>query len=488
MIDWAVKIKKNFTHLVKSDLTDECLNDLDKITKKLAIREKAELAAINGLPSQNAISPDSTEREIQSYFEKRMANINRIVNEGLSFRNTSITDTSLDDERALINNHTEHSKLAVNSLMTREFRFLKQLKHELNDLQQEFHAFKDQNKLVRTPHYPDSQILYFAIILLFWFFESVGNGFFFAEGSDLGLLGGVGQAIIISTINIFTAFFLMGWLIRYKNHCSNWKKIGAGLCLSVYLLFVLGFNLLVAHYRDFYALQAKQAGNLAIQRLLEDPWGLSEFNSWILFIMGFLFALFALIDGYKKDDVYPGYGKLHRRLFYINEEYEEHRDEIVEQIEEIRQDFLHKLKEMKQTVLLKHTRLVHLVEDKQVFVVEYEQGIANFISVANTLIYRYRDSNMSFRQNSAPRYFSTDWEPKNIYKVRGAHDDIERVEEQKQLFNNFPRYCQQRENEIEKLYVLFLQQLHDIDPDYLHNKKDLSLIIDNTDSVSTMEI
>ncbi len=465
MNNWADKIKKNFSYRSQSDLTDECAIDLDMIAEQLTLQEKADSAADNGLPKQNAKNPDGTEREIHSYFENRMSSINHIVNEGLCIRNTSITDTHLQDERALINNHTEHSKLAVKSLMAREFRLLKQLKNELDDMQQEFQTFQIKNQLERSAHYPDSQVLYFAIILLFWLLESAGNGYFFAEGSALGLLGGVGQAVIIAAINISVAFFLMGWLFRYKNHQSIWKQSGAYLGLAIYLPCVFGFNLLVAHYRDFYALQPKEAGSLAVQRFIETPWQLSEFNSWILFFMGMLFAIFAFIDGYKREDAYPGYGKLHRRLLALHEEYDEHRDDIIMQVEEVRQDFLTKLEEMKQAVLLKHTRLVHLVEDKQVFVAEYEQGIANFTAAANALIYRYRDTNMSSRKESAPTYFEQDWYSSNIFTVRGAQDDIAVVEQQKQLFNDFPQYCQQRANEIEKLYVSFFQQLQIIDPD-----------------------
>jgi hypothetical protein len=470
---WSDKIKNNFAYLGKSTLTNECSINLDAIAKQLAISEKAEAAASYSLPVQNADKANSTEREIQSYFESRMASINRIVNEGLSIRNTSITDTNLQDERAHINNQTEYSKLEVKSLMAREFRVLKQLKTELDDIQQEYQAFRAFNNLNRTPHYPDSQLLYFAIILLFWLLESAGNGYFFAEGSELGLLGGVGQAVIIAAINISTAFFFMGWLFRYKNHYSILKRLGAFTGFIIYLLAVFSFNLLVAHYRDYFAFQPEQAGSMAIQRFIETPWGLTEFNSWILFVMGLLFAIFAFVDGYKRDDVYPGYGKIHRRFQLLLDEYEEQRDDVVSKIEHIRDAFLFKLEEMKQAVLLKHTRLVHLVENKQAFVTEYEQGIANFKAAANTLIYRYRDINMSHRIDSAPAYFSQDWTSTHVYKLRGAHDDIELVEQQKQLFNDFPQYCQLRANEIEKLYVQFLHELQCIDPDYKPDKTDI---------------
>ncbi|NOQ17166.1 MAG: hypothetical protein GQ581_08915, partial [Methyloprofundus sp.] len=55
------------------------------------------------------------------------------------------------------------------------------------------------------------------------------------------------------------------------------------------------------------------------------------------------------------------------------------------------------------------------------------------------------------------------------------HDDIALVEQQKQLFKDFPQYCQQRTNEIEKLYVQFLQQLQLIDPDFKPVKTDVML-------------
>jgi len=471
-MNWADKIKKNFVFPRKSGLTDECTINLDVITTELSIKEKAEVDASHALPSSNATKSNSTEREIQSYFENRMASINRIVNDELSLRNTSITDTNLEDERALINNHTEHSKLSLKSLVAKEFRALKQLKQELDDLQQEFYSFQKLNKLTRTPHYPESQLLYFSIILVFWLLESAGNGYFFAEGSELGLLGGVGQAVIIAAINIAVAFFFIGWLFRYKNHCSVWKQICAFIGLGIYIICAFAFNLLVAHYRDYFAFNSEQAGVLAVQRFIDTPWNLSEFNSWILFFMGLMFAVFAFVDGYKRDDIYPGYGRLHRRLQYLNEEYEEHRDYVVAEIDEVRQAFLANLEDMKQAVLLKHTRLVHLVEDKQAFVAEYEQGMANFIAAANTLIFRYRDFNMGFRNDSSPSYFSEDWQSANHYKVRGAHDDIEQVKQQKQLFNDFPGYCQQRRNEIEKLYVLFLQELQEIDPGFKPHSND----------------
>jgi hypothetical protein len=51
--------------------------------------------------------------------------------------------------------------------------------------------------------------------------ESVLNGFFFAKGSEFGLLGGIGIAVGISIVNVIFSFMLGLWPARWINH-RNW--------------------------------------------------------------------------------------------------------------------------------------------------------------------------------------------------------------------------------------------------------------------------
>ncbi len=469
MDNWYSKITRFFSSpgLPAGNLSAACAVAPERLFEEFAIEGKAVQSGAKELPSSQAATPDGNEREIQNYFEQRMAALNKIANEGLSRRNTSITDTHLQDERAAIANQTSHTKLEIESLTSREFRDLLALKQERDELEDEYRRFRVDHKLGRMPHYPDSQLLNFAIILVFWLVESAGNGYFFAEGSELGLLGGVVQAVIIAAINIATAFFIMGALLRYKNHAFWWKRLSAYLMLAIYAAAVVAFNLLVAHYRDLFALNPEGAGHEALQRFKADPLALADINSWMLFCMGLLFSMFALLDGYKRDDPYPGYGKLHRRLRGSYDNYEEQRDEVIEQIESIRRQFLERLEDMKQAVAMKHTRLVHLVEEKQAFIAEYHHGIANLLTCANALIHRYRDINRAHRRTPSPAYFKSEWKPKRQFALRGAHDDIESVNAQRELYLNFPAYCQQRANEIEQLYAEFFRKLRQLDPDFL---------------------
>lgn len=472
MDHWYSKLTRVFSSpgLPVNNLTSACVVAPERLFDELAIERKATQAADRELPSSQATSPDGNEREIHNYFEQRMALINKIANDGLSRRNTSIIDTHLEDERAAITNLTNHTKLEIESLMSREFRELQSLKRERDELDDEYRQFRLVNGLDRIPHYPESQLLNFAIILVFWLIESAGNGYFFAEGSELGLLGGVAQAVIIAAINISLAFFIMGTIFRYKNHASWWKRLTSYSVFMIYAAGAVAFNLLVAHYRDLFALHPASAGQKALQQFGDNPLALADFNSWMLFCMGLLFSLFALIDGYKRDDPYPGYGKLHRRLRRLYDNYEEQRDDVIDQIEGIRRDFLGRLERMKQAVAMKHTRLVHLVEEKQAFIAEYQHGIATFVTSANALIHRYRDINRAHRHTPPPVYFKNDWKPSRPFVLRGAHDDIELVKAQQELYLNFPAYCQQRANEIERLYVGFFAKLRQLDPNIRHTE------------------
>jgi hypothetical protein len=89
-----------------------------------------------------------------------------------------------------------------------------------------------------------------------------------------------------------------------------WRKIIGFLSLLGWLAFATIFNLLVAHYREAAGVFLEGGGAIALQALKTDPLGLAEFQSWVLFGIGALFAFIALIDSLSMDDPYPFYGKL----------------------------------------------------------------------------------------------------------------------------------------------------------------------------------
>ncbi|MGR9117396.1 MAG: hypothetical protein ACU85E_16715, partial [Gammaproteobacteria bacterium] len=79
MANWHTQIKGFFASAPyrSNNLTAECSVATDKLFADLEIRDKAIQAAGKELPLTDAAKPDGTEREIQNYFEHRMAVINK---------------------------------------------------------------------------------------------------------------------------------------------------------------------------------------------------------------------------------------------------------------------------------------------------------------------------------------------------------------------------------------------------------------------------
>ena len=73
------------------------------------------------------------------------------------------------------------------------------------------------------------------------------------------------------------------------------------------------FNLGAAHYRTLLEDDPFSAAAVTIPHLISDPFGIN-FEAWNLLIIGMLFVIIALIKGYRSDDVYPGFGEVHRKL------------------------------------------------------------------------------------------------------------------------------------------------------------------------------
>ena len=61
----------------------------------------------------------------------------------------------------------------------------------------------------------------FGLLSILIAVELVLNGFFFAKGSEFGLLGGIGIAVGISIVNVIFSFMLGLWPARWINH-RNW--------------------------------------------------------------------------------------------------------------------------------------------------------------------------------------------------------------------------------------------------------------------------
>ena len=174
--------------------------------------------------------------------------------------------------------------------------------------------FRLTNNLVhRDADYPSSKLYFWGIFFVVLVFEAVANAYFYAQGSDLGLLGGVLQAFLVAIANVFLSFGIGFILFRYMNHISIFKKTMAifGTFISFFLLSFL--HLVTAHYRELLIKFPDDAAQKVLSSTWNDPFNIQDMDSLILIIIGFTISIIVMWKAYRYDDPYPSYGKEWRR-------------------------------------------------------------------------------------------------------------------------------------------------------------------------------
>lgn len=167
--------------------------------------------------------------------------------------------------------------------------------------------FKAKAKLDRDAHAGHSQLFHFGVILSLIVVESFLNLWFFAQGSDQGMLGGFFEALFVSLINVGTAV-AMGQLVLPHMNVEKRRPLIIGIVV-LYVLIVLVLNLTVAHYRDLMASGVEDAVRASVSALWRNPFELS-FHSLLLFVVGLLAAGLGLREGYHAEDPYPGFSRV----------------------------------------------------------------------------------------------------------------------------------------------------------------------------------
>ena len=79
-------------------------------------------------------------------------------------------------------------------------------------------------------------------------------------------------------------------------------------------------------------------GQVVLHRLVTAPLALTDINSWVLFTIGFIFSLIAMVDGLLFFDPYMGYSGLERRWIEASRQFADARSELIERLRDIRED------------------------------------------------------------------------------------------------------------------------------------------------------
>ena len=191
---------------------------------------------------------------------------------------------------------------------------------------QDYEDFREAAHLRRLPHEGRRGLFLLVVLGLV---ETVLNASLLMDVNPFGLAGAFVQMGLITAVNILIGALAVGFALRCCNLVSFIGRAAAWLVLMTVIPLVGGFNLLVGHFRDSMQAFIQRADLNPLELLTNDTWtrltnaplGFESFQSSLLVILGLLFFSIASWKGYQWDDPYPGYGRRHRHLNALQEDY-----------------------------------------------------------------------------------------------------------------------------------------------------------------------
>ena len=425
-----------------------------------AIRD-AENLGKKELPLSNSINPCETELAIKNYANDRKRLIDNIYTkekEILVSRLCSFTPSTIISELNI------EAKNAVTdfSASINTFRQRASLdEREYLGRQSELDRFKKENKLYREPHYPNSPLMNWAILLLILLFEIISNAYFFMEGNTAGFLGAFLQSLLISFCSMCLVFPAAYFIKQLFHNFIQRKIIFIPLTLLICII-IISYNLGVAHLRDILTDNPISLGELnksiIAERISNGIFNLDSVESYLVLMVLSGLTLIAIVDVFKMDDSYPNYGKLHRAL---RDSHEKWIDTIQFQEKELtnnKEKFRNVIVELSRKIDQKFLMQQEMIESLHSKYQNYYKDVKSNENIANELLDIFRRTNSKTRKTESPEYFTTDRYNHNLMLEVNQDRYMENIDSSK-LKNEFSEIREHSIEEINKAYENALSHL-----------------------------
>lgn len=378
--------------------------DATIIQNELRLQEHAAEQAMSENPKTTDSDLDIYQQNVVDYVEISMDDERQRILGQLETLSENRTRIENDIEGFSLREIEEAAKHRIVRLKAELYEGLDNAKKEEASALRTKRRFLFDNKLNREASYPDSLVFHWALVILAVLVESAVNAFFFKNISDMGLLGGLFQALFISFSNIGSALLMGIYVLPYKNHVDPKKQRWAKALITLYVTFIFIFNLMAAHYRTVIELNPLDAKMATLVNLIHDPLGIN-FEAWNLLIIGMLFVIVALIKGYTSDDVYPGYGEMDRK-FKSATNHRGRRMDAMKTINRVIDGYSHQATESGKNAKQKISQYKHLIRQSEELVARFDKVIESSENLCNNLLWEYRAANVRIRATKPPAYFS----------------------------------------------------------------------------------
>jgi hypothetical protein len=384
--------------------------DTDRISRELRLKESAVARGKNNLPDTTDIHVDAIEQAIVQRVESEWTYQGGEITNNLRAYADRLLGFSIFAE-------FENLQLAGSNALTRLRAVSSQALADLGPLRdgyvearKEYDQFRVRHKIDRPPRDPSKRWTTGGFLFILIAIESILNGFFFAKGSEFGLIGGVGTAIGISGFNVTFAFMLGLWPARWMHHRNVMVKCFAFLVVCLGIASIIALHVFAAHLRDATASVGEDRALLeAWRNLVIAPWKLADLSSYYLFGLGIIFGLSSFWKGHSFDDPYPQYGALHRRMAAAREAYSEEHALLFGDLENIKEETVQRLSDGIDRIPLFPQQAAQIGIQRSALIEQFRAYERSIETAANQLLQFYRDENRVARSTKAPPRFDERW-------------------------------------------------------------------------------
>jgi hypothetical protein len=246
--------------------------DTDEIARKLKIDAEAATRGSQEQPSSDAQSPDAIEQKIIVTLESEWTYHGSDLINNLRAYASRLIAVSVQTELVRLDLLAQNTLAKLRDVNHRAEAELGPRREMYISYRDELAEFRSKHKLKRAARNPATRWTTFGLLFLLIGMEAGLNGFFFAKGSEFGLLGGIGTAIGISFVNVLFAFALGLFPMRWLNHNNYLVKLIGLIVTAIGLAALVALHGFAAHYRDATAAVGEdRAFSTALQTLKASP-------------------------------------------------------------------------------------------------------------------------------------------------------------------------------------------------------------------------
>ena len=368
--------------------------NLSKAVDHFDPEEKGARDAIRHSPDIDGRELTASETEMVNHVQDHLLELSQFVNRELDDADQKVHKVA---ELGLPEVEAENIKITstttVNNRRANLRSSLRPIVTELDQAKRFLNFFRYKNDLSHRPAvYPDNSTYELGLLAVLLIAEAIVNSIFFAHGSDLGLLGGWMEALLVSLANVSTSFIAGFLCLRYTQHKSVVKKTMGATGFFLAILCISFLHLATAHYRELVIRSSDASFSDVIASTINNPFGITDLYSLILILVGVGISIFACYKGLNFDDHYPGYGKIWRRYAKLKDDSEEEIKSYRENLLTLQYDSIKELDKIRKNINESKEALKMIETDVEAFMLDYDTRVEQARLAAETLVSKYRSA------------------------------------------------------------------------------------------------